>query len=210
MTYPAKPRRWNHRPSGPALLDTTDGALRRVRRAAQVGITNAGSPDPFHLELLESRVLLSNYSLSQIGYFGANATGASPQSTMVADASGNLYGTTTNGGAYGAGAVFELANGSNQITVLASFDGYGDGSDPDAGLTLDAAGNIFGKTETGGWSGAGNVFEIAKGSNAITTLVEFSAKTIPGSGSLAVDTSGNVYGTTQRDGASGANVGSIF
>ena len=73
---------------------------------------------------------------------------------LIADAAGDLFGTTDHGGANGAGTVFEIAKTStgyaSSPTVLASFDYDADGSYPQAGLIADAAGNLFGTTYNGG------------------------------------------------------------
>ncbi len=88
------------------------------------------------------------------------------------DSSGNLYGTTSAGGAGGDGTVFELASGSGTITTLASFNGT-NGANPDAGLVMDGSGNLYGTTTSGASSGGGTVFELAQGSGTITTLASF-------------------------------------
>jgi uncharacterized repeat protein (TIGR03803 family) len=76
----------------------------------------------------------------------------------------NLYGATLYGGdpQCGCGVVYKLApqsGGAWQYTVLHAFTGY-DGAQPDANLTLDSQGNIFGTAATGGPYGGGVVFEI--------------------------------------------------
>jgi uncharacterized repeat protein (TIGR03803 family) len=62
------------------------------------------------------------------------------------DSSGNLYGTTAEGGASNDGTVFELASGSGTITTLASFNGT-NGATSLAGLIMDSSGNLYGTTE---------------------------------------------------------------
>ena len=77
------------------------------------------------------------------------------------DAEGNLYDTTTC--EPGNGSVFKLApiNGDWTYTTLHNFDERGDGIYPEAGVTLDANGNIYGTTTGGGAYGSnGIVFEI--------------------------------------------------
>ena len=85
--------------------------------------------------------------------------GAFPDAGLIADALGNLFGTTQEGGAYGLGTVFEIAKTTSGYastpTVLANFDGT-NGYFPFSGLIADAAGNLFGTTV----SGNGTVFEI--------------------------------------------------
>jgi uncharacterized repeat protein (TIGR03803 family) len=90
--------------------------------------------------------------------------GDGPSSGVVMDSAGNLYGTTIAGGSASCdcGVVFKLSPGANGVwtyTVLHRFTGS-DGAEPDANLTLDSAGNIYGTTATGGAGGAGVVFEI--------------------------------------------------
>jgi uncharacterized repeat protein (TIGR03803 family) len=91
------------------------------------------------------------------------ADGVEPSSGVIMDGAGNLYGTTIAGGdaSCDCGVVFKLAPGSNgtwNYTVLHRFTG----DEPDANLTLDAKGNIYGTTATGGVGGAGVVFEITQ------------------------------------------------
>jgi uncharacterized repeat protein (TIGR03803 family) len=112
------------------------------------------------------------------------------------DSSGNLYGTTIGGGAFGDGVVFELARGSGTITRLASFNGR-DGRNPRAGVIIDGSGNLYGTAYGGGVPDRGTVFELAQGSHTITTLAAFHRSTggFPTT-ALLMDSSGNLYGTT--------------
>ena len=77
--------------------------------------------------------------------------GANPHAGLIMDSSGNLYGTTSAGGASGDGTVFELAQGSGTITTLASFNGT-NGAYPSAALIMDSSGNLYGTTYGGGAS----------------------------------------------------------
>jgi uncharacterized repeat protein (TIGR03803 family) len=91
---------------------------------------------------------------------GGTKDGASPWAGVTLDSSGNLYGTTSVGGKYGDGTVFELTpNGESGYgyKVLWSFNGA-DGDQPFNGLTLDSAGNLYGTTFYGGSGGV--VFEV--------------------------------------------------
>jgi uncharacterized repeat protein (TIGR03803 family) len=132
-----------------------------------------------------------------------------------------LYGTTYYGSAnYSAGdnygTVFELAQGSGTITTLASFNGF-NGANPVGGVVMDSNGNLFGTTYAGGLGiggngelsgGGGTVFEVAKGSSTITSLLQFTPNNGNPDASLIMDGSGNFYGTTSGGGASGD--GAIF
>jgi uncharacterized repeat protein (TIGR03803 family) len=153
---------------------------------------------------LEDRQLLSLATLASFN--GANGSG--PASGVVMDSSGNLYGTTTSGGASNDGTVFELAEGSGTITTLASFN-YLTGSFLSTGLIMDSSGNLFGITNFGGANGDGNIFELAKGSGTITTLASFDGSNgrYP-DGGVVMDSFGNLFGTTWQGGAS--NYGTVF
>ena len=81
--------------------------------------------------------------------FIAYPHGARPYANLIADAGGNLYGTTSAGGAHELGAVFKLtpsANGPWTQTVLHSFKGGSDGEYPLSRLVFDSAGNLYGTT----------------------------------------------------------------
>jgi uncharacterized repeat protein (TIGR03803 family) len=86
---------------------------------------------------------------------GGPGDGSLPWAGIVFDAAGNIYGTTSAGGEYGAGTVFELGagagKGSYKEKVLWSFNGT-DGSLPSDSLILDNAGDLYGATYSGGAS----------------------------------------------------------
>ena len=89
------------------------------------------------------------------------ADGTGPSAGLVFDQSGNMYGTTPNGGEHDAGVVFKLTPKGKE-TVLFSFSGN-DGAYPDTGLIFDQKGNLYGTTLNGGEdgeNGAGVVFKI--------------------------------------------------
>ncbi len=128
---------------------------------------------------------------------------------MSLDASGNLYGTTWRGGANGDGTVWEIAKGSSTLTTLASFNGS-DGYSPLSNVTVDANGNLFGATGGDYVSNPGTVWEIAQGSDTITTLASFDRTNgeYPGT-SLALDAQGNLFGTT-RTGVGTSSDGTVW
>ncbi|HUE22201.1 MAG TPA: choice-of-anchor tandem repeat GloVer-containing protein, partial [Bryobacteraceae bacterium] len=75
--------------------------------------------------------------------FTGGADGGQPYAGVIGDSAGNLYGTTSAGGAANAGVVYKLDR-SGQETVLYSFTGGADGFEPLAGLIRDPAGNLYG------------------------------------------------------------------
>ncbi len=145
--------------------------------------------------------------------FGNGTDGMNPNAGLVFDSSGNLYGTTVNGGIYGGGTAFELSpnGGGGWIeTGLYSFGSFLDGMNPYAGLVLDSSGNLYGTTANGGSYGAGTAFELSSNSATLRCCREvlvynFTAGTdgqTPRAG-LVFDGSGNLYGTTVNGGTYG-------
>jgi len=95
--------------------------------------------------------------------FTGTPDGAFPEAALISDKAGNLYGTTNSGGAHN-GTVFELMPGPNgnwNERVLYRFSGGTDGVFPNwSSLAMDASGNLYGTTQTGGASNVGVVFEV--------------------------------------------------
>ena len=133
--------------------------------------------------------------------------GAYPVAALIADRAGNLYSTTSSGGASGDGTVFKLTPGGTE-TVLYSFTGIPDGVYPEAGLIADRAGNLYGTTNQGGASNKGTVFKLTP-SETETVLHSFAGAdgALPVA-ALIADRAGNLYGTTYYGGASGD--GTVF
>jgi uncharacterized repeat protein (TIGR03803 family) len=147
------------------------------------------------------------------------ADGQTPQSSLVFDTAGNLYGTTFDGGAYGLGSIFELERGSGGTwteKVLYSFcsaTNCTDGTNP-AGLVFGAAGELYGIAQTGGGYGFGAVFELMSGAGgawSYKVLHNFDFNNgdgyYPFTG-LIIDATGNLYGVTDWGGA--YNSGTVF
>ena len=143
--------------------------------------------------------------------------GQAPYASLIFDPAGNLYGTTTLGGNLFYGTVFELSPASGgrwTEKVLHSFDTGSGGYQPQAGVILDAAGNLYGTTTYGGIGTCtnlcGTVFELsptASGGWTKKTLHHFTNNGkdgyAPGAG-LTFDHAGNLYGTTE-DGGNGTS-----
>jgi uncharacterized repeat protein (TIGR03803 family) len=135
--------------------------------------------------------------------------GGIPNGGLIFDTSGNLYGTTSSGGAGGGGTVFKLtpSAGSFTFTLLFSFTGSGG---PAASLTMDAAGNIYGTTTNDGAFGQGSVFKLtpSAGGFTFTSLHDFTGGVDGGRpfSNVVFDAAGNLYGTTSQGGANSAGV----
>ena len=137
--------------------------------------------------------------------FAGSPDGATPYAGVIFDTAGNLYGTTTAGGASGNGTVFELSPSGGGWTeqVIYNFQGGADGGDPVGGLIFDASGNLYGATASGGTGSGGTVFELSPNGSSWThnVLYNFNGTAACGPWGLLTLQSGNLYGTTKCDGA---------
>lgn len=143
--------------------------------------------------------------------------GEEPTAGMIADGAGNMYGTTSYGGAFGSGTVFELSpNGSggwnyNVIYNFCSAENCADGGVPySTPLIFDNAGNLYGTGAGGGAYGYGVVFELSPSGGGWTETVLSSFNQGLGGFSpaygLAMDNAGNLYGITSWGGENGTGV----
>jgi len=140
---------------------------------------------------------------------GDLSDGAWPEAGVTRDAAGTLYGTTFFGGTgtgcniyfVGCGEVFKLDT-TGTVTVLHSFGGAPDGSNPTARVVLDGSGNLYGTTAFGGEYGHGTVFKVNAITGAETILHSFlgGADGANPNAGLVQDAAGNFYGTTQYGG----------
>jgi uncharacterized repeat protein (TIGR03803 family) len=143
-------------------------------------------------------------------YFQLGAGGNGPNGRLIADAAGNLYGTTPDGGSDncgvrgGCGVVFKLTPDGAE-TVLYTFQGGADGYNPQPGLLMDDAGNLFGTS--GGGDGCqgedcGTIFKLAPDGTK-TTLYAFLGRSdgFAPNGALVSDKGGNLFGTTSTGGS---------
>jgi uncharacterized repeat protein (TIGR03803 family) len=145
--------------------------------------------------------------------FTGGTDGAKPEASLIMDAIGNLYSTTTAGGASGAGTVFKVGRYGKE-TVLYSFTGGTDGANPEAALVMDGVGNLYGTTTAGGSAGNGTVFKLVHppkegGKWREKVLYSFGQGTdgtVPVAGVTLVR--GNLYGTTSAGGTYG--YGTVF
>lgn len=161
-----------------------------------------------------------SYTETTLHNFGVSPTdGQFPMGRVVLDKAGNLYGVTTRGGGTaacsgGCGVVFKLDSAGKE-TILHRFRGGADGENPFSPLTIDADGNLYGMTPTGGVAtksfpqGIGIVFRISA-AGQYSILYKFRSESdgmFPG-GRLTLDSAGNLYGTTFEGGT--FDLGTVF
>jgi uncharacterized repeat protein (TIGR03803 family) len=145
-------------------------------------------------------------------FTGGTTDGSSPNGDLAIDARGTLYGTTSSGGAYGYGVVFELKRSAlgYSETVLHDFASGTDGAWPYAGLVIDSRHNLYGTTSSGGGgtNDGGIVFELSpSGGGWIYSVLHVFGNGTDGATSydrLTMDSAGNLFGTTAF-GGSGAS-----
>ena len=154
--------------------------------------------------------------------FTGGVDGGVPESTLIFDQSGNLYGTTSQGGTYGYGVAFRLAPGAGgkwTERVLHHFRGGTDGASPFGGLIFDI-GHLYGTTLYGGNGGCalsipgcGTVYRLtptANGGVKEEVLVRFNgAPNGAPYGNLVIDGLGNLYGTTSGE-TSSRSKGTVY
>ncbi len=137
-------------------------------------------------------------------FLGLLPIGGAPNGGLVADASGNLFGTTSLAGSSGSlGHIFRLAadGGLTRLDVL--------GGNYQGAMVIEGGSNLIGIDRTGGAFGLGSIFRLNAGSEFPTILHSFNGS--DGReffGDLIMDAAGNLFGTSRRGGA--FDQGTIF
>lgn len=144
------------------------------------------------------------HAFSAVNGNGYNADGAHADGNVTLDGMGHLYGTTYDGGTSGLGTLFEIDLATNTFTTLVNFNGS-NGANPNAGVTLDGQGHLYGTTYNG--SNNGTLYKVNLATHSLTTLVNFNGNNgaSPYAG-VTLDGSGNLYGTTSLGGSGGYGI----
>src|SRR3984893_2669699 len=148
--------------------------------------------------------------------FSGGHDGSGPGARVTVDPSGNVYGMTPTGGAYGLGTIYKIHKEHNaawNLKVIHAFTGGADGATGSAGRMILRHGRIYGAATAGGTYGSGVLFEVAprgRGEWNFRTIYSFRGQP-DGSfpyGALLFDRLGNIYGTTYYGGANG--IGAVY
>ena len=192
---------------------------------------SSGAPTGFGLVYQLTPTKSGEFTEKVIYVFqGALIDGQSPQSSVVFDAAGNLYGTA-DGGLFGCGIVYKLSptpTGPWTETIIHqfnAFNGHNDGCEPVGSLIFDKAGNLYGTTSQGGGgtsdtfctNGCGTVFKLVPNKDGSWRESILHALHQGGGGSpdgqnpfdsVVFDNAGNLYGTTLAGGPD--DLGTVF
>lgn len=185
-----------------------EAALIQGRDGNFYGTASAGGANG-HGDLF--RLPLSG-ALTNLHSFTGGNDGSSPAGGVTQGSDSNFYGTTSNGGTNGDGAVFKT---STNGAILWSFSfNITNGANPQAGLTRGNDGNFYGTTAGGGANGTGTIFKITT-NGLLTALYSFSSLTSATNSdgaapqaALVLGSDGNFYGATASGGPYGE--GTIF
>ena len=193
-------------PNGGLVEDSSGNLYGTTRTGGSTSCGGAGCGVVYKLDPA------GNYTVLHVFHVGST-DGINPYASLVMDAAGNLYGTTSGGGQYLGGIVFKVDPTTETETILWAFGGKG-GGHPFGPVILDSAGNLYGTTFQGGAAKSGVVFKIDT-SNQEQVLYSFlgGADGANPIGGLAMDSAGNLYGTTGGGGmagCSGFGCGTVF
>jgi uncharacterized repeat protein (TIGR03803 family) len=193
-SFPYQEKHWNDL-NFPLALDSAGNLY---------GVSDQGDDGPYVFKL--SPTSKGAWTLTTLYTFGAAPAPSSPFSGVVFDSAGNLYGSTALGGTEGSGTVYELSPSSSGAwteTTLVDFpSSCSPACLPEAGITVDSSGNIFGTAVAEGTSGT--AYEVSPngvGAWTLSILHNFAGGADGAApDGVLLDVSGNLYGTTSEGG----------
>jgi len=196
------------------LIQGSDGKLYGV--APSGGEFGGGTVFSLNTDGTDITVLHAFTGVSYVGnpseglFLFSNNDGNKPTGLMLG-LDGNFYGTASQGGTNGFGAIFKLNSDGNCFTNLHSF-AAGDGENPQGGLAQGPDGTLYGTAQNGGTNGSGTVFSIRPDGSGFSVLYNFtplnSNTNTDGTqpyGGLILSSDGTLYGTARYGGPSGSS-----
>lgn len=192
------------------------GGLLLGKRGEFFGTTAGGGSPSGHGTVFKLTVSGSHYMVGILHTFQGEPTdGNSPTGNLLADANGDLFGVTVDGGPSNIGTVFKLTPSHGRY-VESVIHGFGsarnDGAGPYGGLVADANGGLYGTTNYGGKFNMGTVFELVPAGSIYTEHILHSFRGgSDGAGptsSVTMAQNGVIYGDTASGGTSGC--GTVF
>ena len=165
-------------------------------RAGEIGGVNDDLGTVF--EIAKTATGYASTPTTLVSFNGTDGSG--PVGGLIADAAGDLFGTTSKGG-LNYGTVFEIAKTATGYastpTTLASFN-VNNGDAPEVSLVADTAGDLFGTTSGGGTGSYGTVFEITNSGFVTATATAAAAATVAATTSTTV-AAGSTLNVTDPD-----------
>jgi len=178
----------------------TYGSLLRDAQGALYGVTeeggSAGGGILYKLSKSGKLTILHSFT-------GGTTDGCNVLGSPFRDAAGNLYGTTSSCGTNALGTVWKVSKNGTEKLLHSFAGGTSDGEYPLAGVVVDAKGNVYGTTETGGGSNFGTVYKVSK-SGQFTLLHSFNGtdgKYVYAG--LVQNAKGTLFGAAQNGGSIG-------
>lgn len=138
----------------------------------------------------------------------ATATGRAPLGELIRASNGLLFGTTSDGGSFNGGTVFQIAHDGSGYTILTNLNIP---RTPAAGLLEASDGYLYGTSSSGGDSGAGAVFKVQKSGGPFAVIKSFQIGAGDGllsDAGMTIASDGALYGTTRAGGSK--NAGTIY
>jgi uncharacterized repeat protein (TIGR03803 family) len=185
-------------PSGPLIKDSSGNFYGTTQTSDE---NESGGGTVYRLSPDGTETVLHDFALTP-------GDGIVPQSGVIMDGEGNLYGFTGSGGAYRSGTAFKLAPDGTE-TILYSFGSTPtDGVGPEGPVVMDKQGNLYGTTFYGGTYEGGTIFKISPNGTE-TILHNFDNNGTDGYepyAGVVLDPQGNLYGTTAYGGTAGTGI----
>ena len=159
------------------------------------GVTAGGSGAAGHGTLFKLNPT-NNVFTTLADFDGSNGDDAS--AAPILDASGNVYGTTRDGGPSNNGVVYKYTKSTNSLAAIGTFGSGADGKNLGSSVVFGSDGNLYGITQEGGAFNDGTIFKLDPTAGTITNLLSFNGSNgVDPLGALIFDAQGNLFGASE-------------